>query len=368
MKNKLFLVLLAVSSILAGCQFDDPIPVDDRLLGQSVTFSHINPRTGEAYKPNDDRPFDEFQDFYRSDMMVELDIESTYEIDKIEIVSLLNRELLATIQVDGTNATFSHPVADLNVPFAQSSPLLFHVYFKDEGMKGFSYPSMKSFTYLVSDDVPSPISFQRADGSITELKTTAINIGSLEPAPNNQGIIATFKPDEISCLEVENASFLKFGNSRSFSFGFWFKSDHNISDPAIIGTMDWNSSNNTGWVLAYRRGNLRLVAGEAGVDKVDFAEPSEGEGGTPWMTGEWHFITGVFDRAGNASIYVDGNLSAERPMTSTNIDNDNPIYINQDGTGSYGDRLGAAYRNIVIYDYALTPAQIQEVYETTKID
>lgn len=302
MKNKLFLVLLALSAVLVGCQTDDSIPVDDRLHGQSIIFSHDNPRTGEAYKSNDDRPFNQFQDFYRSNMMVELEIESTYEIDKIDVVSLLNRELLTTIQVDGSIASFSHPVADVNVPFAQSSPLLFHFYFKDEGVKGFRYPSMKSFTYLASDDVPSPVSFHRADGSITELKTTPINVGSLAPAPNNQDIIATFKQNEISCLEVENAPFLKFEDNRSFSFSFWLKSDHNVSEPAMIGTLDWNSSNNTGWVLAYRRGNLRLVAGEAGVGKVDFAEPSEGEGGRPWMTGEWHFVSGVFDRSGNASI------------------------------------------------------------------
>jgi len=302
MKNKLFLVLLALSAVLVGCKTADSIPVDDGLLGQSIIFSHDNPRTGEIYKPNDDRPFNQFQDFYRSNMMVELEIESTNEIDKIDVVSLLNRELLTTIQVDGSIASFSHPVADVNVPFAQSSPLLFHFYFKDEGVKCFSYPSMKSFTYLASDDVPSPVSFHRADGSITELKTTPINVGSLAPAPNNQDIIATFKPNEISCLEVENAPFLKFEDNRSFSFSFWFKSDHNVSEPAMIGTLDWNSSNNTGWVLAYRRGNLRLVAGEAGVGKVDFAEPSEGEGGRPWMTGEWHFVSGVFDRSGNASI------------------------------------------------------------------
>ncbi len=54
-------------------------------------------------------------------------------------------------------------------------------------------------------------------------------------------------------------------------------------------------------------------------------------------------------------------------MTSTNINNDNPIYINQDGTGSSGDKLAAAYRNIVIYDYALTPAQIQAVFQAPKI-
>ena len=302
MKNKLFLVLLALSAVLVGCKTADSIPVDDGLLGQSIIFSHDNPRTGEIYKPNDDRPFNQFQDFYRSNMMVELEIESTNEIDKIDVVSLLNRELLTTIQVDGSIASFSHPVADVNVPFAQSSPLLFHFYFKDEGVKGFSYPSIKSFTYLASDDVPSPVSFHRADGSITELKTTPINVGSLAPAPNNQDIIATFKQNEISCLEVENAPFLKFGDNRSFSFSFWFKSDHNVSEPAMIGTLDWNSSNNTGWVLAYRLGNLRLVAGEAGVGKVDFAEPSEGEGGRPWMTGEWHFVSGVFDRSGNASI------------------------------------------------------------------
>ncbi|WP_209329125.1 LamG domain-containing protein [Lunatimonas salinarum] len=368
MKKYINLILLAVIAIFSSCQSDDSITVDDRLLGEEITFSHINPRTGAPYTGNDDRPYNEFQDFYRSNMNVELDIESTYEIERIEVVSLLKRELLETLQVNGTSASFSHPVADLNVPFAQSSPLLFHVYFNDRGVKGFDYPSMKSFTYLVSDDVPSPVSFKRADGSITEVKTTTINVASLAPAPQNGGIIATFKPNEISCLQLENASYLKFGNNRSFSFSFWFRSDHNVSDPAMIGTMNWNSSNNTGWVLAYRRGNLRLVAGEAGVGKVDFAEPSEGEGGTPWMTGQWHFVTCVLDRAGTAAIYVDGQLSAERPMTQTNLDNDNPIYINQDGTGTYGDRLGAAYRKIVIYDYALSPQQVASEFEASKIN
>jgi hypothetical protein len=77
MKNIYFLFLQAGSNLLVGCKSDDSIPVDDRLLGQSVNFSHINPRTGESYKPNDDRPYNEFQDFYRTNMTLELDIEST---------------------------------------------------------------------------------------------------------------------------------------------------------------------------------------------------------------------------------------------------------------------------------------------------
>jgi hypothetical protein len=301
-------------------------------------------------------------------MNVELEITSTYEIDKIDVVSQVKRELLTSVPVNGTTANFSYPVSQLNVPFAQSSPLLFHVYFNDKGVGGFNYPSMKSYTFQVRDDVPSPVNFKRANGSVSELKVTNVNVGGLAPAGGNKGIIATFKPNEISTMRVENAEFLKFGNNKSFSFSFWVKSDHNISDPAMIGTMNWNSSNNTGWVLAWRRGNLRLVAGEAGVGKVDFAEPSAGEGGTPWLTGQWHFVTCVFDRAGDAAIYVDGNLSASRPMSAltANLDNDHPIHINQDGTGTYGDRLGAQYRTIVIYDYALTSQQVVAEYNATK--
>ena len=353
MKN-IFLVLVSVLALsFFSCKNDEGPKPDGRLIGLDVSFKHTSPRSGELMT-------NAFEDYYRSNEEVKIDIQSSLSIDRIEIVNGQTKTALSTLDVNGSTASFSAQVASLDVPFGQRVPLMFHIYFADAGVDGFDYPSMKSYTFDVIDDIPSIVKFKKSDGTITELKTTDVNIAGFEE-DENRGVVAAFKDDEFSYLEVENNSMLNFGTS-SFSVSFWINSDDEESDPALMGTMDWNSSGNKGWVIAWLSGRIRVVAGDGDGTKTDF-RMAEGE--TIRGTG-WRLLTATFDRSGDAKLYIDGAANCSAVMVPVDINNGVPVKINQDGTGTYGNRLGGKYSDVTFYNYALSASEVAALFNGSK--
>lgn len=357
MKKNIFFILLSAVLLMWAC--DDSLPeVDDRMLGVDVSFEHINPVSGESES-------NVFEGLYRKENMVKIALASPKIIDKISVVSTITGDMLETRELKGNSASFEYSIASLNIPFGQSTDLVFYLYYDDNGESGFDYPSMKSISYKIISDVPSVVNFKKSDGSVEELSTIGFNVSEFYELPL-KGVTASFKADENSFLEVANSPLLKFGAAGDFSVSFWVKSDHEISDPAMMGTMDWNSGDNQGWVIAWRNGKLRVVAtsDDPEVSKCDFRE--EGDL-IPSMIGtEWYFITVSFDRDEKARIFRNGVETVSGSMTPGNLDNGTTVKINQDGTGDYGNKLGADYSNVVFYDYALTEAQALAIYDATK--
>lgn len=353
MKQVIASILLGVLILAGACSKDESSKPDGRLLGLELSFNHKDPKTGET-KTN------AFSDYYRKEDQVEINLESSLEIDKIDIVNSVTQSVLTTLTTGGTSASFSVPVADLSIPFGQRASLFFHVYFKDAGKNGFSYPSMKSYTFNVISEIPSIVNFVNAAGTTTELKTTDYNIqGFTEDA--KRGVVATFKPSAISYLDIENSPLLQFGTSKNFSVSFWIQSNQDISDPAIMGTQDWNSSNNKGWIIAWLNGRLRVVTCDGAGLKNDIRETSGS------MIGDaWHFVTVSFNRNSSLSIFVDGVQTATGPAIPMDINNGNTVKINQDGTGSYSPRLGSKFSGVVFYEKALTEAEVLDIYNSTK--
>ena len=355
MKNKHLLFLIGLLFAFAGCDksgYELPEP-DGRLIGLQVDILHVSPRTGQTMT-------NAFEDKYRNNETVTGTIRSNKRINKVDIVNNVNGTVLTTLNVNGTEAQFSIPVAGMNIPFGQTGVLYFHMYFDDIGVDGFDYPSVKSYRFSVISDIPSVVSFKRADGTTTELRTTEMNIDRFYEDVR-RGVVVKFKPAVNSYLVVEDSPLLRFGDNQNFSISFWIKSDHNISDPAMMGTMNWNSSNNVGWVVAWLRGVLRVVAGDGTGAKVDYrtGEPLA-------LSTEWKFVAITFDRNNRSYIYVDGVEAASAPMTAVYIDAGVSVKINQDGTGNYGDKLGADYSQVTFYNYALTQAQVTAIFNATK--
>lgn len=344
-------------AFLGGCdmsEYDLPEP-DGRLLGVEVDFYHIDPQTGEEH-------VNVFENLFRDDDMVEVSLTSTKEIERIEIVNSVTSSVINTITVNGTNASFEYSVSDMQIPFGESGDLVFHLYFNDVGEDGFDYPSIQSYAFRVISDVPSIVNFKSQDGTVTELRTSDVNIDQFYEDPD-RGIVASFKGDENSYLEIEDSPLLQFGANQNFSISFWIQSDHDISDPAIMGTMNWASSGNVGWLLAWRNGKIRVVAGDGNDTKTDYRQPEE----DPSMVGsEWHFITVTFDRTGDSELYIDGTLSASAPMEPVDINAGVTAKVNQDGTGDYGDKLRAKYNQVFFYDYVLSASEITDIYNATK--
>ncbi|MFW5757824.1 MAG: botulinum neurotoxin N-terminal receptor binding domain-containing protein, partial [Bacteroidota bacterium] len=286
--NKIFFIV-GWMLLFAGCdmsEYDLPDP-DDRLLGVEVEFSHVDPRTGENL-------INVFENLFRNDDEVQISVTSTKTIERIEVVNSLSASVISTINVNGTSADFSYSVADMDIPFGESGNLVFHLYYDDAGEDGFDFPSIQSYSFRVISDVPSIVNFKSEDGTVTELRTSDVNIDGFSEDPD-RGIVASFKGDENSFLEIENSPLLEFGATQNFSISFWIQSDHDISDPAMMGTMDWVSSGNVGWLIAWRNGRIRVVAGNGDGIKTDYSQP----GDDPSMVGsDWHFITVTFDRNG----------------------------------------------------------------------
>lgn len=357
MKNYIILFIITSAVLMSGCDMSDytlPEP-DGRLLGVDVVLKHKDPRSGETLT-------NVFENFFRKDDNVEIEISSTKAIDKIDVVNSVVGQVIATIPVNGTSTSFEYLVDDMEIPFGQSGNLVFHLYYADSGEEGFDYPSIQSYAFSVISDIPSIINFRKSDGSLTELRANDVNI-SRYFEDESKGVVAEFKGGESSYLDVNDNALLHFGADKNFAVSFWVQSDHDISDPAMMGTMDWNSSGNKGWVIAWRNGRLRIVAGDGEGTKIDYSQDS----GDPSMVGpDWHFVVVNFNRTGQSELYIDGELKGSADMEPVDIDNGVTVKINQDGTGDYGDKLRANYSQIVFYNYVLSSDQVTDIYNDTK--
>ena len=82
--------------------------------------------------------------------------------------------------------------------------------------------------------------------------------------------------------------------------------------------------------------------------------------------GQWHLVVVTFERDGVSTLFIDGKERISSPMVPFNIDAGVTTKINQDGTGDYGDKLGADYAQIYFYDYALNQTDVDALWGAGK--
>jgi hypothetical protein len=372
MNKYIFLFTLSLFVFFSSCEGDELQQPDGRLLGVEVSLQHRNPSTGELQT-------NVFKDKYQSNQTVEINLSSTKQMDRVEIVSSEEDEILEVLEVNGSEISYSVEVSELNVPFAQSMNLYFHVYYDDKGTDGFDYQSVQTVVFSVIHDA-SIVGLQKQDGTFISLATESNNVDEVYPDEDGTpvarflGELSDPSGGELdpSYMTVQDNTLLNFG-SGDFSVSFWIQSNHDDSDPALMGNMDWDSSNNTGWLIAWKNGWIRAVV----TNREDENNESKTsldlkEIGTNLLGDEWRQVIMTADRDGKLSIYVDGVLDGEMDMevnagqAIVSVDNGNPVNINQDGTGSYGDRLDAEFKKVVFYDYALSSSEVQSIYSLGK--
>lgn len=157
---------------------------------------------------------------------------------------------------------------------------------------------------------------------------------------------------------------LNFGVDVDFAISFWTKVAVWADDPAFVSNKDWNSGGNQGYVLAIDGGgNFQWnLAGAPGTRK-DY----DGPPGT-FSDNAWHHVVVNFERAGNASTYIDGTLRDTRPLNANqnNVDTPNTMATNigQDGTGTYGPRFtDVTFDDLGIWRRVLTAQEVVGIYE-----
>lgn len=355
MNKNIFFILLSAVLLVWSC--DDSLPeVDDRLLGIDVNFEHINPISGESES-------NVFEGLYGKDNQVKISITSSEVVEKISVVNSVNGELLETLELNGTSASFEYSVESLKIPFGQVTTLAFYLYYDDKGVGGFDYPTLKTISYKVISDIPSVTKFYDNNGGIMDIIIRDNNGGSYSE-DDNGNIVLSFEENDNKALYAAypDHNFLKFGTG-DFSFAFWLNTSTDFSDPALFATMDWASSDNQGWILAWGGYDLRFVMTDADGNKTDV---SWAEGSLP-NYGVWHHIVVSVDRDDKVVMYIDGvsELSGNA-ATPGSLDNGVPIHINQDGTGSYGDHFHGSYRDIRFYKHPLSAEEVTTIYDATK--
>lgn len=151
---------------------------------------------------------------------------------------------------------------------------------------------------------------------------------------------------------------LNFGGTIDFTVSAWVKINSKESDPSFLANKNWDSGNNTGWVVFVGGGgNLGWNYRESESGRVDAA-------GTAINDGNWHHIAVSYKRDGNAITYVDGVLVATTligPAEET-LDSGLPTNIGQDGTGTYGPAIDALIDDVAIWRRAVTGFELSRIY------
>ena len=231
--------------------------------------------------------------------------------------------------------------------------------------------------------LPAPVLYASFDNANAEDSSGNGNNGTVIGTPEfvdgvsgkavhivNSGDIAGSGADAEQYISFGTPEDLLFGTD-DFSIAFWYRSDRSSDDHkegSIVSNKDWASGNNQGLNFGdMRQGiNMNYRAGGNGRKETDrYSEITDGE---------WHFITGTFDRDGQMTLYIDGELPTEgngyqagAPQVSiadqnSSIDAFN-FTVGADGKGKYG-LLNGYIDELSVYREVLTQEQVKELGKT----
>ncbi|MHB1307082.1 MAG: LamG-like jellyroll fold domain-containing protein [Limisphaerales bacterium] len=157
-----------------------------------------------------------------------------------------------------------------------------------------------------------------------------------------------------------------FGQTKDFTVAFWMKSERVSSDPAIVGTKDWNSGNNSGWIIG-TQDNGRIEwnyrrTGEGEFSRKDLDYTAQGN---ILNNGTWAHVLVVWNINGNAETYYNGRLVDSQSITPGTGDlslAELSLNLGQDGTGAYGSEWDGLLDEVAFWDRALTATEAATVF------
>ena len=227
-----------------------------------------------------------------------------------------------------------------------------------------SKATIKAFSGLIGDNLVVHLKF---DGNATDSSGRGNNgteMGTPSYEAGKVGTQAMHLITDADYVSLGSPADLNFGTSTDFSISFWTKLNTWSGDPSFVGNKDWNSGGNQGYVLATDDdGHFQWNLAGAPGGRKDY----DGDPGT-FSDDAWHLVVVTFDRAGNASTFIDGTLRDARSLTADQNNLDTPsgmaTNIGQDGTGNYGPRFSDAFFDDVgIWRRQLTVQEIVGIYE-----
>ena len=148
----------------------------------------------------------------------------------------------------------------------------------------------------------------------------------------------------------------------SFSVSLWVNTNGVTSDPPLFSNKNWNNGNLSVFVFCLKPGAIQFNAGD-GSNRMDMSEQLPLNYTTGWM-----HLTLVVDReAGEVRISIDfgafRTMAIPEALKNASFDAYDVLNIGQDGTGSYGAALSATVDEFMIFDGALTDADLAKLAE-----
>jgi hypothetical protein len=196
------------------------------------------------------------------------------------------------------------------------------------GHGGISFDEQRIFTFVSAPGIPA-VERSAARDTITPPAHIAFSTGRH--------------------VRVASASPYQFGSAQDFTIECRVKMPTSWSgDPVFVGTKNWNSGLNPGWVLSTTTsgGNWKFNIGD-GVDRIDL-------NGLPISDGQWHHLAVTCDRDGEVRIFQDGLLLRSAAMTTIgDVATALQLCIGQDGTTTYGTSLTGTVSDVRIWNVAL---------------
>jgi hypothetical protein len=212
--------------------------------------------------------------------------------------------------------------------------------------------------------------------TVSSNTATAVTVSSAWTTnPDATSVYQITSKDEWS--EGKNATAINFDGDDYVDLGDVLdmgKNDVTISawiKTSSTGDQYWLSkskaaSQNYRYAVGVQTGKARIfMQGNGGTD-VAF------KGNINVADNNWHFVSYLFDRDGNASIYVDGIYDAGASISSWNgvdMNSDNPFrvgtYTTADNSGLYGPFYGLV-DDVTVYGYIRTQNEILADYNASK--
>lgn len=156
---------------------------------------------------------------------------------------------------------------------------------------------------------------------------------------------------------------IDFGSTEDFSVSFWAKITSLSGDPGLIGNKDWDSGGNPGFVIFTTSGRrARWNYRNSDSARVDSNVAPEA-----FPVDQWSHVVVSYDRGGNATTYVNGNLIDTRALgpNGTTFQADGmSLNIGQDGAGDYSSDQVAAYDEVAIWTRAITQQEAALIYQS----
>lgn len=148
----------------------------------------------------------------------------------------------------------------------------------------------------------------------------------------------------------------------SFSVSLWFKTGGESSDPCLVSNKNWGNGSNPGFVLSLRPGDVKFNAGN-GSSRMDkeYSLPADYKDG-------WVHVVLVVDRDANTVkfCYDFGALqsaSISSSLQAASFDGISGLMIGQDGTGDYENLTSTVIDEVIVFNTALTQADITALAE-----